>query len=82
MAKRYYEEMEPKKMEAKDGGMLHYDFKEVANMPQTVKYHEWPDHEGYLGDASPELDDTIHGINKLIGENVAKGKKHKQYNKW
>jgi hypothetical protein len=78
MAKRYYESKE----ERRDSGMLNYDYSAVANMPQGVKYHSWAERPGSLGDASPELDDTIRGVDKLINEDVAKGKKHKQYNKW
>lgn len=65
MAKRYhgsYEGMkDSRRMQEQDGAMLNEDHSAVANMPQMVKYHGWPDSSIY----TPEnLDDTIRGINR------------------
>lgn len=47
-------------MQSQDGSMLNEDRSAVANMPQDVRYHGWPDSSIY----TPEnLDDTIRGIN-------------------
>jgi hypothetical protein len=78
MAKRYYESKEEKR----DFNMLGYDHSAVANMPQTVKYHDWPSSEKYVGNAVPELDDTIRGINKQMGEDVSGAKKHRSHAKY
>jgi len=74
--KRYYEE---KKQEKRDGGMLNSATGEVANMPQDVKYHAWPTAHDYMGG---NLDDTITGINKQIGEDESAAKRHLKNNKW
>lgn len=79
MAKRYYEE---KRTEAREGGMLTADRSAVANMPQSVKYHDWPTSDKYLGEASPELNDQITGVNAQMNEDVRGAKKHRSHNKY
>jgi len=77
---KYYEE--ERKRQAKDGAMLSEDHGAVANMPQQVKYHSWPTSEKYLGEASPELNDTISGVNAQMGDDVRGAKKHRSHNKY
>lgn len=79
MAKRYYDE---KRTEARDGGMLNADTGAVANMPQSVKYHDWPTSDKYMGSASPELNDKITGINAQMSEDVRGAKKHRSHDKY
>jgi hypothetical protein len=80
MAKRYYEQ--EKAREARDGGMLNADMGAVANMPQTVKYHDWPSSEKYFGEAVPALNDKISGVNSQMSEDVRGAKKHRSHNKY
>ncbi len=80
MAKRFYEEEQAR--QSRDGGMLNADMSAVANMPQTVKYHDWPTSEKYLGSASPELNDKISSINAQMSEDVSKAKKHRSKSKY
>jgi hypothetical protein len=80
MAKRFYEE--EKARESRDGGMLNADMGAVANMPQTVKYHDWPTSDKYMGSASPELNDKISGINAQMSEDVRGAKKHRSHDKY
>ena len=79
MAKRYYEE---KRQESRDGGMLNENRGAVANMPQDIKYHDWPRGEMYLGEAVPELNDKISGINSQMSEDVNGAKRHRSHNKY
>lgn len=51
-------------------------------MPQQVKYHDWPTSEKYLGEAVPELDDTIRGVNGQMSEDVRGAKKHRSHDKY
>lgn len=79
MAKRFYEE---RMEEKRDSGMLSASPSSVANMPQEVKYHAWPTSDKYMGPASPEMNDTITGINQQMGEDVKKAKSHRSHNKY
>ena len=76
MAKRYYEE------ESNKGGMLSADTSAVANMPQTAKYHAWSSADKYIGQASPELNDSITGINAQTGADVSQARKHRSKSKY
>lgn len=80
MAKRYYEE--EKREERRDSGMIAEDRGAVANMPQSVIYRDWPTSEKYLGDAVPELNDKISGVNAQMGEDVRGAKKHRSHDKY
>jgi hypothetical protein len=52
-----------RKHEHDDGRMISEDHSAIANLPQDVKYHEWPKAGGY----TPEgIDDTIKGINRQL----------------
>lgn len=52
-----------RKHEMDDFGMIHEDHSAIANLPQDVRYHEWPKAGGY----TPEgLDDTVRGINRQL----------------
>jgi hypothetical protein len=51
-------------------------------MPQDIKYHDWPRGEMYLGEAVPELNDKISGINSQMSEDVNGAKRHRSHNKY
>ena len=86
MAKRYndgqYEGPEGRRtQEMQDGGMLREDRSAVANMPQSIMYKPWPkNRDADIVDG--RLEDTMEGMDKLTGENVAGMKKHLKNNKW
>jgi hypothetical protein len=79
MAKRYYDE---KRTEAREGGMISADRSAVANMPQSVKYHDWPTSDKYMGEAVPGLNDKITGINAQMSEDVRGAKKYRSHDKY
>lgn len=70
----YYDGIESRsRMEKQDGGMISEDHSAVANLPQNVMMKPWPKAHDYL----PEnLDDTIRGIDRQIGEDHSKNMKH------
>lgn len=74
MAKRFYGSMpyagadNRYKMEKIDGGMLNEDRSAIANMPQDVKYHEWPGMGQY---AQYSLNDNIFGVNDQMRSDVS-----------
>lgn len=77
--KRYYNEMYAgmdarRRREMEDGRMLHEDHSAIANLPQNVKYVEYPKYgEGYL----PEnLDDTARGIEDQVAADDRMMMKH------
>jgi hypothetical protein len=78
MAKRHYES----ETEKHNFGMLGYDHGEVANMPQAVKYHEWPSSEKYLDEALPANTDNIIGVDRQMSEDVRGAKKHRSNKKY
>lgn len=52
--------------EHEDGGMIREDHSAMANMPQEIIMKHYPKPYDYL----PEnLDDSIRGIDRLMGEN-------------
>jgi hypothetical protein len=86
MAKmRFYEEGSSKELnyarrkEAQDFAMISEDHSAIANLPQAVKYEEWPKVGHY---ASYDLDDTIRGIDKQMDADGAGMRKHKSRNKY
>lgn len=68
-----------RRLEAKDYEMISEDHNAVANLPQDVKYHAWPQ-AGYYADSN--LDDTIRGINKQLDADGAGMRKHKSKEKY
>jgi len=75
MAKRYYDEKYAgydmrRAQERADGGMLSADNSKIANMPQEVKYMEYPKTSYYM---NPALDDTIRGADRQMSEDVRGG---------
>lgn len=78
MAKRYksmpMHEPSERGMEARAGGMISEDHSAIANMPQAVKYVEYPKTELYL---NSHLDDTMEGIKKQQNEDVSMANRHK-----
>ncbi len=61
-----------RRREFEDSRMINEDRNAIANLPQDVKYHEWPgDFKGY----NPDLDDTQSGIDYQIKEDSKRDKK-------
>lgn len=70
---------ERRKQEMQDGGMIVEDHKAIANMPQEVRYHDWPGkYQGLDGD----LNDTISGINQQLDKDESGMKKNNVPKKW
>ena len=64
---------ERRALEARDSEMIGADHSAIANMPQEVKMHTYPDVHEY----SPEtLNDKLSGVDHQIGEDNAKKHKH------
>jgi len=64
-----------KRREIEDGNMINENHSEIANMPQEVRYHDWP--------ASPigtryYLNDDIRGIDNQMKDDL-KGEKRGMY---
>lgn len=86
MAKKYYgsskgsmEAMEcyagydaRRRREIEDGNMLNENHSAIANMPQEVKYHDWP--ASPIG-ASYNLNDDIRGIDNQMRDDLRGEKK-------
>lgn len=68
-----------RRQEREDFSMISEDKSACANMPQSVKYHEWPSNRDY---ASYNLDDTIHGIDKQERADVDGARRHKAKSKY
>lgn len=68
-----------RRIEDRDFSMISEDRSAVANLPQDVKYHAWPQ-AGYYADY--DLDDTIRGINKQMDEDGSGMKRHKSRSKY
>lgn len=81
MSKDHYSGMEPRRrQEMQDAGMLHEDHRAVANLPQDVKYHDWPgDRRGYL---DGYLNDDISGINRQMAQDEGQAKRFLEPHKW
>lgn len=71
---RHMYEPDERKMEKRSGAMLHEDHRAIANMPQDVKYHEWPSARMYL---NTHLDDTIEGIEHQQMGDIQVANRHK-----
>jgi hypothetical protein len=67
---------ERRRMEQQDGSMLNEAHGSVANMPQEVKYHLWPNTNDYII-SDGDLDDTIRGVDKQRGMDASQARKHK-----
>ena len=61
-----------RKAEDRDGGMLSEDMNAIANMPQEVRYHEWPKVQ-YNNDY--DINDGIRGIDNQMRDDMSKEKK-------
>lgn len=76
----YYEGAdERREQERADFSMISEDRSAVANLPQMVKYHDWPRAGHY---ARYELDDTIKGIDHQESEDGSQMMKHLQPGKY
>jgi hypothetical protein len=60
-----------RRQELEDSMMLHEDRSAVANLPQDVKYHPWPN----TGYARYDLDDTLRGVDHQMDEDMKYKKK-------
>lgn len=69
----------PKRHEKK--GMIHEDYKQVANLPQYVKYVPYPDeayyHHKWLNDTISGIDDQINRDVKGMNKSMARKKGEK-----
>ena len=75
-----YEGMDSRrKQEREDGSMISEDRKACANLPQEVKYHDWPTN---ATKPNYKLDDTGRGIDKQEREDGDKMNKHLQPGKY
>lgn len=68
-----FSEMHPKmRRQMEDSMMIHEDHSAIANLPQGVKYHEWPRY----GSANlKKIGDTIATIDEQINADVKKMEK-------
>jgi hypothetical protein len=72
--------MDPRRyQEMRDAGMIQEDHSATANLPQEVKYHDWPENHSY---ENYGLDDTIRGVDKQEREDVNDMKRHLQPGKY
>ena len=72
--------MDPRRhQEMKDAGMIQEDHSATANLPQQVKYHDWPKADHYTDYG---LDDTIRGIDKQEDMDERQMKRHMQRGKY
>jgi hypothetical protein len=69
-----------RRMEREDSRMISEDHNAVANMPQQVIMRAWP--SSYHGNPYPDLDDTIGGIDKQMGQDEAGMKKFRSDTKY
>lgn len=70
--KRYYEESYAgydmrRRQEAQDAAMIKEDKSAIANLPQDVKYVQYPQ-SPYS--SSPRLDDSIRGIDRQLSDDA------------
>jgi len=72
--------MDPRRyQEMRDAGMIQEDHSAVANLPQMVKYHDWPSEHDY---PRYGLDDTIRGIDYQEEEDYKGMERHLQPGKY
>ena len=77
MAKRYHEGYyegpeSRRKQEMQDGGMIHEDHAQIANMPQVVMMKPYPKTGPYMPE---DIDDTIRGVDKQMDMDDSKRRK-------
>ena len=76
----YYEGYDDKKRrEMTDGSMIYEDRGAIANLPQDVKYHEYPKTGFYAGES---LNDTGSGIDHQENVDGKKMRSHLQPEKY
>lgn len=63
---RMYDEIDRRRREMEDAGMIHEDKMAVANLPQNVHYKPYPKTDYYRYD----LNDDIRGIDVQIDDDV------------
>lgn len=68
-----------RRQEMEDSGMIREDHKATANLPQEVKYHDWPKTRNYHDYG---LDDTIRGIDRQENEDNSGMERHMQRGKY
>lgn len=85
MAKRYHDgkmlekreyyagEESRKSQEREDGGMIREDKGAMANMPQNIIMKMYPKPGEYM---TENLDDSIRGVDMLMGKNKSKRNEH------
>ena len=59
--------------EMRDAGMISEDHSAIANMPQNVMVKPYPVDRDYLPGS---LDDTISGVDRQMGEDHSKARRH------
>ncbi len=80
MGEGYYAGPDPRQRESlEDSHMIHEDHRAVANLPQDVKYHEWP-HAMYA--QYPNLDDSAIGIDDQMRRDHNRMRKHEVAEKY
>jgi hypothetical protein len=78
--KKFYDAMESRrKSEMRDAGMLSDDKSAIANMPQNVRYHDWP---GSYRGLDSYLNDDISGINNQMEMDDRGARKNLVPKKW
>jgi hypothetical protein len=78
-AGKYEGREERRRQEMKDAGMITEDHNAIANMPQEVRYHDWP---GNYRNFDADIDDTISGINRQMDMDESTAKRHNVPKKW
>lgn len=63
-----------------DRGMLYEDRYAVSNMPQDVKYHQYP--EPYYGRVPRYLNDSLRGVDDQIDDDVREMVRHEKPEKY
>lgn len=67
MAKKYYDGRDAEKM---GGDMISSDYSAIANMPQNVKYVQYPEAPYY---SEPMINDSLSGIDRQMNNDVHSG---------
>jgi hypothetical protein len=74
IAGEYYAGAEPRRrQEMADAGMIHEDQRQVANLPQDVKYSPYPVNGPYLPEG---IDDTLRGVDAQMDFDDKKRAEH------
>lgn len=61
------------------GGMIDEDHSAIANLPQSVKMTSYPRSAGAMHE---ELDDTLGGVDKQMGEDAGQSRRHMRPHKY